>query len=50
VKDPYTSKVTFYKSGNEEKSDTEGQIVEVLDLASDERGLSLISAENSSVV
>lgn len=42
MKDPYTSKVTFYKSGNEEKSDTEGQIVEVLDLASDERGLSLI--------
>lgn len=42
MKDPYTSKVTFYKSGNEEKSDTEGQMVDVLDLASDERELSLL--------
>ncbi len=42
MKDPYISKIDFYKSGKEERSDTEGQIVDVLDLASDERGLSLM--------
>ena len=42
MKDPYIAKITFYKSGNEEKSDVEGRLNDILDLASDERGIVLI--------
>jgi len=41
-KDPYTTHITFTKEGEEVKRELKGELVDVLDLASDERGLSLI--------
>lgn len=41
-KDPYTTHITFTKEGKGIKRELKGELVAVLDLASEERGLSLI--------
>lgn len=41
-KDPYTTHITFTKEGKEIKRELKGELVDVLDLASQERGLNLI--------